>query len=82
MCDMSDSNHIRGNMQDHVGRIVPCNGAPRLRAELGMRACQPPSQEICERLDATLPSTEVEIFHMSEVMSSVAAPVEVVSSVW
>ena len=71
MCDMSDSGHIRGNLQDHIGPIVPCNGAPRLRAELGMRACQPLWQSIRVRLDATLPSTAVDLFHMSEVVSSV-----------
>ena len=69
MCDMLDSGHIRGKIQDYVDLRVPCNGAPRLRAGLGMHACQPPWPWICERLDAIVPSTEVALFHMSEVSS-------------
>ena len=75
MCDMLGSGHIRGKKQDYVGPRVLCNGAPRLRAQLGIHACQPPWPWICERLDAIVPSTEVALLRMSEVVRSVASPV-------
>ena len=80
MCDMLDSDHIRGKMQDYVDLKVPCNGAPRLRAELGMHASQPQWPWLCERKDAIVPSTEVDLLQdrstgVPEVVRSVASPV-------